>query len=196
MKSTTRAEAVKAFAMTNMLLEADLDGIEREHNVSLKRSVGRETATESPYYSQFDERLRNEAREMSIHYELLYCLEQTIRDLIKDVFEASGDPDWWANGVPDAVKQNARRSIKREREAAVTPRSSEEIDYTTFGELGEIIKANWSLFGSVFNDIKAVEKVLSNLNSLRNPIAHCAPLAPDEVLRLELSLRDWFRIQE
>ena len=78
----------------------------------------------------------------------------------------------------------------------MTLRSSEPIDYAAFGELGEIIKSNWSLFGSVFNDIKAVEKVLGNLNSLRNPIAHCSPLAADEVLRLELSLRDWFRIQE
>ena len=196
MTYTTRAEAVKAFAMTNMLLEADLSGVERKHNINLKRSVGTDAATESPYYSQFEERLRNEARDMAVHYELLYCLEQSIRELIRDVFEASGESDWWTNCVPQLVKQNVKRSIKREREAAVTPRSNEEIDYTTFGELGEIIKANWSLFGSVFNDIKAVEKVLSNLNSLRNPIAHCSPLAPDEVLRLELSLRDWFRIQE
>ncbi len=57
-------------------------------------------------------------------------------------------------------------------------------------------KMNWSLFGSVFNDIKAVEKILSNLNSLRNPIAHYSPLAADEGLRLELSLREWFQIQE
>ena len=97
--------------------------------------------------------------------------------------------------MPGQVRQNVIKSIKREKEAAVTPRSSSSIDYTTFGELSEIIKSNWGLFGgSVFSEIKAVEKVMSNLNSLRNPIAHCSPLAEDEVLRLELSLRDWFRI--
>lgn len=196
MTYSKRAGAVKAFAMTNMLLEADLDRIEREHDVNLKRRVGLEKAKEGPYYSQFEERLRDEAREMARQYELFYCLEQSIRELIRDVFEASGELDWWNNRVPDSVRQNVKRSIKREREAAVTPRSSEDIDYTTFGELGEIIKTNWSLFGSVFNDIKAVEKVLNSLNALRNPIAHCSPLAPDEILRLELSLRDWFRIQE
>ena len=94
------------------------------------------------------------------------------------------------------MKNEVKKRIKKEKEAAVTARSSDPIDYTTFGELGEIIKSNWSLFGSVFNDIKAVEKVMSNLNSLRNPIAHCSPLAEDEVLRLELSLRDWFRIMD
>ena len=132
---------------------------------------------------------------MSQHYEVFYCLEKTIRELIVDVFEASGDQDWWDNRVPGQVRQNVIKSIKREKEAAVTPRSSSSIDYTTFGELSEIIKSNWGLFGgSVFSEIKAVEKVMSNLNSLRNPIAHCSPLAEDEVLRLELSLRDWFRI--
>lgn len=132
---------------------------------------------------------------MAEHYEVFYCLEKTIRELLVDVFEASGDEEWWENKVPDQVKQNVKKSIKREKEAAVTPRSSSPIDYTTFGELSEIIKSNWSLFGgSVFTEIRAVEKVMANLNSLRNPIAHCSPLAEDEVLRLELSLRDWFRI--
>lgn len=132
---------------------------------------------------------------MSQHYEVFYCLEKSIRQLIVDIFEATGNPDWWGNLVPDVVRQNVIKSIKREKEAAVTPRSSEPIDYTTFGELSEIIKSNWSLFGGVvFNELKAVEKVMANLNSLRNPIAHCSPLAEDEVLRLELALRDWFRI--
>ena len=72
----------------------------------------------------------------------------------------------------------------------------EQLDYTNFGGLGEIIKKNWELFASVFSNIRAVEKVMSNLNTLRNPIAHCSMLAEDEKLRLELSLRDWFRLGE
>lgn len=84
--------------------------------------------------------------------------------------------------------------MSRERDAGITPRSVDPIDYTTFGQLGEIIKSNWSIFGGVFNSVKAVEKVLFSLNSLRNPIAHCSPLAEDEVLRLQLSIKDWFRL--
>ncbi|QPL47611.1 hypothetical protein IT895_07620 [Halomonas sp. A40-4] len=190
-----RASAIKSFAMTNMLLEADLDQIERQYNIDLGRRTEEASHIEDTYYPQFDAALRGEARGMSKHYELFYCLEKSIRQLIVDVFEGTEDQDWWENLVPDVVKANAKKSIKREKEAAVTPRSKEPIDYTTFGELGEIIKANWGLFGGVvFNDQKAMEKVMSALNSLRNPIAHCSPLAEDEVLRLELALRDWFRI--
>lgn len=190
-----RSSAVRSFAMTNMLLEADLDKIEEKYQIDLGRAKAAGSKIEDAYFPQFDSSLRAEAKRMSRHYEVFYCLERSIRQLLVDVFEASGDSDWWNNLVPEAVKQNVNKSIKREKEAAVTPRSSDPIDYTTFGELGEIIKSNWSLFGGVvFNDIKAVEKVMSNLNSLRNPIAHCSPLAEDEVLRLDLSLRDWFRI--
>ena len=78
----------------------------------------------------------------------------------------------------------------------MTPRSTDLIDYTTFGELGEIIKSNWDLFGSLFSSKKAVEKVMSSLNSLRGPIAHCSGLAEDEIVRLRLAVRDWFRLME
>ena len=59
-----------------------------------------------------------------------------------------------------------------------------------------IITSNWDLFGSLFSSRKAVERIMANLNSLRGPIAHCSPLAEDEVLRLRLALRDWFRLME
>ncbi|WP_198146995.1 Swt1 family HEPN domain-containing protein [Marinobacter psychrophilus] len=190
-----RAAAIKSFAMTNMLLEADLDLIEKKYQVDLGRGTDKASQIEDAYYPQFDAALRIEAHSMAKHYEVFYCLEKSIRQLIVDVFEGTEDPNWWENLVPEVVRINAKKSIKREKEAAVTPRSSDPIDYTTFGELGEIIKANWSLFGGVvFNDQKAMEKVMFALNSLRNPIAHCSLLAEDEVLRLELALRDWFRI--
>ncbi|GGD51896.1 Swt1 family HEPN domain-containing protein [Lacimicrobium alkaliphilum] len=190
-----RTAAIKSFAMTNMLLEADLDLIEKKYQIDLIRGTDKASQIEDAYFPQFNAELRAEAHGMAKHYEVFYCLEKSIRQLIIDVFEGTEDPEWWENLVPETVKVNTKKSIKREKEAAVTPRSSDPIDYTTFGELGEIIKANWSLFGGVvFNDIKAMEKVMSALNSLRNPIAHCSPLAEDEVLRLELALRDWFRI--
>ena len=197
-KQSNYSQIIKSFGMTNMLLEAYLDRIEREYDIDLGRRHNPEKEIEDSYYPQFDLNLRTEASSMANHYQLFYCLEKTIRSLISDVlYSVDEDENWWDKMfVPDNVKNEVKKRIKKEKEAAVTARSSEPIDYTTFGELGEIIKSNWSLFGSVFNDIKAVEKVMSNLNSLRNPIAHCSPLAEDEVLRLELSLRDWFRIMD
>lgn len=73
---------------------------------------------------------------------------------------------------------------------------TDPIDFTTFGELGEIIKKNWDVFDSLFTSVRAVEKVMSSLNTLQGPIAYCSLLAEDEVLRLRLAVRDWFRLME
>ncbi len=86
--------------------------------------------------------------------------------------------------------------FREKKESGITIRSTREIDYTTFGEFGEIVRANWQTFSDTFNNEKAFTKVMGNLNLLRGPIAHCSPLAEDEVVRLRLTLKDWFRLME
>ena len=135
---------------------------------------------------------------MARHYELFYCLERTVRDLVDEsLTDAKQTTDWWASEcVPQHIKIEVSGRIKAEVDSGVSRRSDDELDFTTFGELGTIITANWDVFGGIFSSKKAVEKVVGSLNSLRNPIAHCCPLAEDEELRLSLALRDWFRLME
>jgi hypothetical protein len=194
-------DQIKAFGMTNMLIESEIDEVEERFNVTLRhfdRGTDSQNSIERAYFPQFEEALRNEAASMARSYELFYCLEKTIRKQIADLLEATKGDKWWDDPkvIPQQIHIDVRKRIQRERESGITPRSQDELDYTNFGELGEIIKANWSVFASIFNNVKAVEKVMFNLNTLRNPIAHCSLLAEDEKLRLELSLRDWFRLVE
>ena len=88
------------------------------------------------------------------------------------------------------MKSDAEDRQKRELDTGVMPRSVEPLDFTTFGELGEPINTNWDLFGGMFCSMKAVSRVMTNLHTLRGPIAHCSPLAEDEVIRLQLSVRE------
>jgi hypothetical protein len=135
---------------------------------------------------------------MARHYEIFYCLEKSIRKLVSETIESSpAGTSWWNSGcVPQPIEKGVADRTQREKDTGVTPRSQGPLDYTTFGELAEIIKSNWVLFGGIFSSVKAVERVMASLNTLRGPIAHCSPLAEDEVLRLQLSLRDWFRLME
>lgn len=193
-------DKIRSFAMANMMLEADLENVEKKYEIKL--GLGSDKASEikeieERYFPQFDAALRAEAAQMAKSYELFYCLEKTIRLLVSEMLEGEVGEGWWnSHVIPQHISGEVKKRMNRESDTGITPRSSEELDYTTFGELSEIIKANWSLFGSVFNNLKAVEKVMFNLNTLRNPIAHCSQLAEDEKLRLELSLRDWFRLME
>jgi hypothetical protein len=191
-----RQDVVRLFGMTNLMLESQLDAIEQRFDIDLGRETGRRKDKDEVYYPQFDEAIRREAAEMSVHYEIFYCLEKSIRQQIVERLEEEDPNGWWTSKVPPAVQETAKKNMARERDSGVTLRSDQPIDYINFGELGEVIKFNWDLFGDTFSSQKAVEKIMSHLNLLRGPIAHCSPLAEDEVIRLRLTLRDWFRLME
>ncbi|HTU09464.1 MAG TPA: Swt1 family HEPN domain-containing protein [Allosphingosinicella sp.] len=179
--------------MSGFLLTDDLRKIETKFGIELGH-VPPTSADSSRYYPQFDQEIRAQAAEMAAHYELFYCLEQSIRELIvTTLFEKSG-AIWWGSGtVPAKIVEDVAGRIQREKDSGFSQRSDREIDYTNFGELSVIITSNWDVFGAIFSSKRAVERIMSSLNLLRGPIAHCSPLAPDEVDRLLLTVKDWFR---
>lgn len=190
-------DKLKAFGMTNQMISEDLSAISKRYSIDLGQGVIGSKRINNDYYLQFDANIKAEAATMSAHYELFYCLERSIRVLVAETLEAASGDEWWnSNRIPAALKGDVAGRIQREIDSAMTRRSTEELDYTTFGELSVIITTNWDLFGSPLQSRKAVEKVMSNLNSLRGPIAHCSPLAEDEIVRLQLTVRDWFRLME
>ena len=137
---------------------------------------------------------RIQAERMAEYYKIFYMLENYIRQFVSDILVEAKGEDWWETSVPDGIKESAKRSRERELNAGVTPRSVDMIEYITFGELSDIIKTNPTEFSGLFTSTKGLESVTSRLNTLRGPIMHCGVLAEDEVLRLKLSMRDWFKL--
>jgi len=186
---------IKLFGVTNQIAELDLKRIEHKYKIDLGRSK-KIVRKDNVYYPQFDLAVRNEASQMAKNYEIFYCLEKTIRKMISEKMNSSVGEDWWNSKVPQQVKDEVKKRIKQESDAGVTIRSDEEIDYTTFGELSIIIKSNSDVFRDIFTNPNGIDRVMSNLNTLRAPIAHCSKLAEDEEVRLQLSVRDWYRLME
>jgi hypothetical protein len=188
---------IKLFGISNQLLETALDRVEANLGIDLGRNKQGHEEKDWRYYEQFELAVRQEAAKMARHYEVFYCLEQSIRKMITEMLESVEPGNWWSTKrVPQNIFDEVATRMKKERDAGVTMRSDEPIDYTNFGELGEIIKKNWDVFGSVFTSQRAVEKVMNSLNVVRGPIAHCSPLSEDEGIRLRLSVKDWFRLME
>lgn len=185
-------DRIKLFGMANALTERSLDKVEETTGTDLQR--GREDDKDEEYYPQFEAALRAEAASMSLHYELFYCLERSIRKLVTETLTAQHGATWWDVCVPQLVRENAEKNMQREIDSGVTPRSDNSLDFTTFGELGEIVRQNWKNFDAMFASEKAFNKIMTSLNQLRGPIAHCCSLAPDEVVRLRLTVSDWFRL--
>lgn len=190
---------LKRFVFSNQLAEHELRQIEKRHNIDLgmASNLSETQEIESDYYPQLETQFRQEAKKMAPEYELFYSLEKSIRSLISETLEEAEGVDWWkSERINEDIRQDVTKSQKSEEDAGITSRSEDEIDYCTFGHLGQIIEKNWDIFGAIFRNPRAVKGVMYRLNTLRNPIAHCALLADDEILRLHLTMRDWFRQME
>lgn len=189
-------DKIKLFSLANSLTEFHLDKVEKELDIDLGRNP-KEEVQKKEYYLQFDSDFRKEASKMAEHYEVFYCLEKSIRKLISELMEEKYGENWWDSQVKEAIKNNVVSNIKRDEDSGFTIRSENNIDYTTFGELSQIVSINWEAFEVLFKrGQRSFQKIMTNLNQLRGPIAHCSPLAEDEILRLELTVKDWFRLME
>ena len=166
----TPSNVLKLFGMSNQLLLHELDEIENTYDLILGHKQDVPNEKTETYYPQFEAQIRARAREMAHHYETFYCLEVSIRTLISEVLKEKAGAAWWDNDqiVPKVVQDGVNGRIKKELDSGISRRSDESIDYTNFGELGEIIKKNWATFGSIFNSPKGVERVLASLSSVRH----------------------------
>jgi hypothetical protein len=185
---------LRSFGMSGLIVTEELKGIEQKFGVELGHLPRASQQSTTDYYPQFEQEVRQEAAQMARHYELFYCLEQAIRKLITEAMEEAAGANWWEDKVPQQIRDEVKKLIKNEVDSGVTRRSDRAIDYTTFGQLSVIISSNWILFETIFKSPRAVEKVMSSLNLLRGPIAHCCPLSEDEIDRLQLTVKDWFRM--
>lgn len=193
--------SIELFVLKAAAIRADLARVSREQNTHAEKSEV-ESATDAmiaPHMSQIDYQIRVAAERMAEFYQLFYMLENYIRRFVESVLNEAFEAEaWWGKRVPEPVRKYAKENKDRESREGLPPRSQNPIDYLTFGQLGEIIKANWDVFAGLFPncEIERLEKVVSRLNLARGPIAHCGYLPEDEVVRLKLAIRDWFALSE
>lgn len=187
---------VRAFIMSGMQISDDLNRISQELGIDLGHIPEGQRSRRLAGYDQFESHLRSDAARMSEFYEIFYCLENSIRELVSNaMFEAEG-ADWWLSQRIDEqrIRKPCLDRRKKETDHGVTERSDDFIDYTTFGELAQIITDNWEIFDPIFKSKTAVSNLTNQLNLLRGPIAHCNPIELIEQERLMLAVRSWFRI--
>lgn len=188
---------IRAFGMSGLQISLSMTNIEQQFGIDLDHDKKKVTKDrKAAEYAQFEANLRAQAARMSEFYEIFYCLENSIRKLVADIMIEDSGADWWASNRvdDDKIRKPATSRRKKEIDSGITPRSDNLIDYTTFGELSQLITDNWELFDPVFQSKTAVSNVSNQLNLLRGPIAHCNPTDELEQERLNLAVRTWFKI--
>lgn len=196
----TKETDIELFVLKNAVITRSLRSLFAKQNMSGARGPLEAQADSlvSEYLKQVDFEIVAAAERMSEFYKLFYALENDIRDLIESALIENKGEDWWETAVPQIVRENAKKNYDREAGEGLPPRSDRLIHYTTFGELGEIIKDNWEVFSGMFSNASRnrVLRVVNRLNLVRGPIAHCNFLPEEEAIRLKLAIRDWYKLME
>lgn len=187
---------IRAFGMSGLQITANLRHVENDFDLELGHVKAESKSRKSSQYKQFEADLRKDASRMSEFYEVFYCLENSMRQLVENVLIEAEGADWWESSRvdEDRIRKKANSMRKKEVDSGITPRSDKMIDYTTFGELSQLITDNWDLFDPIFQSKTAVSNVTNQLNLLRGPIAHCTSTDELEQERLNLAVKTWFKI--
>ncbi|MBX3628161.1 MAG: hypothetical protein KF892_24335 [Rhizobacter sp.] len=183
---------LKQFVFNAMLAENSLSQL-NEHGISVRGSVAT-PPTINVGEAGFSPRVVYEATQMASVFMAFFCLENSVRELITERLLARVGTDWWPSAVPQKIKTAVEKLKEKESDARYhTPRSTALIGYTMFGNLAQIIIANWENFSDLFPDQAWIMSRFNDLEMSRNIIMHTGTLPQLEIDRIESIVRDWIR---
>ena len=130
---------------------------------------------------------------MASVYVAFFCLENAVRELIAERLADRHGADWWQK-VPEKIRTAVKKlKEKEEQNKYHTSRSTDLIGYTLFGNLAQIIVANWEDFSDLFPNQSWITSRFNDLEMSRNIIMHTGTLPQIELDRIESIVRDWTR---
>lgn len=138
--------------------------------------------------------MRLESLTMSHVYTLLYCFENSVRDLVKERLHEKHGVDWWVRGVPEKVRKFAEgRQSSAVEESWLEGEKSELLGFLEFGHLADTVMGQWDLFDDLIPSQHWLKQRMDELEKARNFIAHNRLLLPSERQRIEMYIADWNR---
>lgn len=157
-------------------------------------STNEQERTDIDLFAPLSDTVRNGAIYMQRCYRLLFVLENLVREFIAEVFVEKDGADWFEKRANAAMK--GKVSDRRQQETKNqwhTGRNDHPVYYIDFGDLVLLLQNHWTEFKDLIpNQAWAVSR-LQDAERTRNVIAHTNVLSDDEVVRLEMHVRDWIR---
>ncbi|MFM6137903.1 MAG: Swt1 family HEPN domain-containing protein, partial [Sphaerospermopsis kisseleviana] len=118
-------------------------------------------------------------------YYQLYCIETALRELIIEQLKNLAGYQWYKQRVPSDARQNSQTRLQGEKNQGWSQFIPyHKIYYTDFPDLQKIIlqKNNWQdIFQSIFHREEVLKGTLTELEPIRNKIAHNRKLTQNDV---------------
>jgi hypothetical protein len=125
---------------------------------------------------------------------VFYCLENSVRELIQERLAERHSLTWWTDKIPKSIRDNVEKLKDKEKVNRYhAQRAANNIGYTFFGQLCQIIINNWEDFSDLFPDQHWINSRFNDLEMSRNIIMHTGNLPAIEIDRIESICRDWLR---
>jgi hypothetical protein len=143
----------------------------------------------------FGVEMRGEALRMARVYALVYCFENSVRELIAQRLRERHGETWWSDTVPKKVSDFAAGRQKDAQENSwLEGNTKDPLSFVQFGHLSDVIVANWDDFSDLIPSQHWLKQRLDELERARNFIAHNRFLLPAEFQRIEMYINDWNRM--
>ncbi|MEZ5606096.1 MAG: Swt1 family HEPN domain-containing protein [Burkholderiaceae bacterium] len=186
---------VRQWLFRGLMFEAEAERF-RQAGIRVGADMERsERALLSEQLAPFGVELRSEATRMARLYALLYCFENSVRELVTSRLRERHGSDWWTTKVPKKVQEFAAARQKDAKENSwLEGQTNDPLSFVQFGHLSDIIIANWDDFSDLITSQHWLKQRLDELERARNFIAHNRFLLPGEFQRVEMYVNDWNRM--
>ena len=127
-------------------------------------------------------------------YIAIHCLENSTRQLIRNILKTEFGDDWFSKAASSKIMQKLKeRKEVEKRKRWLGQRGGDELYYLDWNDLISIIRKYPEYFDPITGGIKFVESRLEEMECLRNIIAHSGVLPEKEIDRIGIHLSDWCR---
>jgi hypothetical protein len=141
-----------------------------------------------------DDLLVVNARATAIVYAAIAAFENSVRALVVNTLMEKFQEEWWEKGVSHSIRERGQKRMEDEQIAKWhTQRGQDPINYTTFGDLKNIMHNNWDAFEDLVGSLAWASSIFDVIERSRNVIMHSGMLEREDIERLGVNIRDWVK---
>lgn len=127
-------------------------------------------------------------------YRLFFVFETYLRELIVEVLSNDPKVAWWDKIPIDVRKTIEELQENEEAKSWMALGTRDKSSLMTYPQLIRVIEECWKDgFSDLLRD-RALVQEARVLAHLRNTVAHMTPISDEEIDRIRLTIRDWFRM--
>lgn len=134
------------------------------------------------------------ARAMAVVYTAIAAFENSVRTLVVKTLADKFKEEWWEKGVAKGIRERAEKRLKDEEQVRWhAQRGNDPINYTTFGDLKNVMQNNWDCFEVLIGSLPWASGIFDIVERSRNVIMHSGLLEREDIERLGVNIRDWIK---